>query len=155
MNIGDPERLAALERSGLLRHDDYDRLTRLCYTATELLDADAAQINVITDSQQVFLAEWPRTVRPPAALSSSGCRQVVLRGELVAVEDTLKDPVLCTMPWVASWRGYMGVPLTFEGQVLGSMCVLTVKQRPWSMMDRVALEGLGDMVEGAIKLGLA
>ena len=65
MRADDPDRLSAIERSGLLRHTQHERLNRLCYTATELLDVDAAQINVLTDTQQVYVAEWPRVLRRP------------------------------------------------------------------------------------------
>lgn len=145
-----PARLEALERSGLLRHTGQSQLTRLCYTTTALLGADAAQINVVTDSEQVFVAQWPREKRPPADLSSSGCREVVVTGQVIAVEDARDHPMMCTMPWVASWQGYIGAPLRFQGQVIGALCALSVTHRAWTRLDKVSLQGLADLVEASL-----
>lgn len=127
---------------------------RICYTVCQLLDVDAAQLNVVTDTQQVYIAEWPRVSRPPVALSNSGCREVVLANDMIAIEDTLAHPIMCQMPWTLSWRGYLGVPLHYDGQTIGSLCALTVKKRAWTSIERVSLEALAELSETLIELGL-
>lgn len=143
--------MAALKRSGLLRHQQHERLVRICYTAVELIGADCSQLNVITATQQVFIAEWPRTAqRSPVELDNSGCSEVIALGGLLAVEDTLAHPVMCIMPWTAHWQGYLGAPITYEGQAIGSLCTLSVNKRAWSKHDQLTIQTLADMVTAAI-----
>lgn len=150
MRADDPDRLSAIERSGLLRHTQHERLNRLCYTATELLDVDAAQINVLTDTQQIYVAEWPRVLRRPTDIRESGCQEVLAAERTVAIDDTRTHPVMCRMPWTATWRGYLGTPLKLDSMVLGTMCALTTHTRAWTDMDRLTLEGIAAMVLPAL-----
>lgn len=149
-SLRDPERLAALERSGLMRHAQDQRLNHLCYTAQQLLQCDAVQLNVITESEQHYIAEWPRAApRSPIRVADAGCREVILASEPVVVPNTIEHPVMCQMPWVATWGGYLGVPL---GGLLpiGSMCALTHQPREWSQQDVLALRSIGDLVLSSI-----
>lgn len=145
--INDQERLRAVELSGLLRHEMGRRMVHICYTATALLDVDASQLNVITADQQIFVAEWPRARRDPVGLENSGCREVVAAQETLAVSNTIYHPVMCQMPWSATWGGYLGAPIRFHDQVLGSLCVLTHDPRDWKRTDIMALESLAKLVE--------
>jgi len=146
----DPARLLAIERSGLLRHTQSERLNRLCYTATQLLNADASQVNVLTATQQVYVAEWPRVLRLPTDLQESGCKEVLAAERTLVVPDTLDHPLMCAQPWTATWRAYLGTPLVLDGQVLGTMCALDHAPRDWSRYDELALEGIAAMVLPAL-----
>lgn len=150
--LSDPERLAALERSGLLRHGQDERLVRICYTVTELLQVDASQVNIITDRAQHTVAEWPRAAPAVAEFSNSGCWTVVEAEGTTAIENTLEHPILCRMPWTATWQGYLGTPITYEGQHLGALCALSVSKRKWTLHDRMGLESLADLVLESIRV---
>ena len=124
-----------------------DRLQHLCFTTKTLLNVDAAQLNALTATQQHFIAEWPPGAhRPPISVDNAGCREVVRGRQTLAVVDTREHPVLCGMPWTSEWRGYMGAPIWFEGQIIGSVCALTATPRHWLERDRLALEGIATLV---------
>lgn len=151
--LKDEQRLEALHRSGLLEKPTPECMTHLCYTATELLKADVAQINVLDDRMQHHLAEWPRVAprRAPFTVENAGCREVVLNKDVVQIANTLDHPILCQVPWAAFFQGYMGAPIMWDDQVIGSICVLTVQPRNWSKTDELALVTLAHLVEACIE----
>ena len=141
-----PARLAALEASGLLRHDNpRDRLNLLCATAAAILAAPIVEVNVLTGTQQITVGRYP-----PAAqwgvvdVAESGCQVVVEAGRAVVVPDMREHPVMCALPVVKSGeaRAYLGVPITHDGMVIGSFCALDVKTRQWSSWDECNLREL-------------
>lgn len=150
--LDDPARLAALERSGLMRKEAGARFTHVCYTVTQLLNSDVSMLSVITSDRQRFVAEWPRTpLQPELDLSQSGCKEVVLTNRLVAITDTRLHPVLCRMSWSAIWQGYASAPVVLDGQPIGALCALTVGRRQWSAHDEHALSGLADLVSASLQ----
>ena len=147
--LASQERLAALERSGLLHKTPNERVRHLVYTAYTLLRADAAQLNILTDTHQHTVVEWPRA--SPHAVSSmpvgdSGCYRVMLAEETMAIEDTLEHPQMCVLPWTAIFRGYLGTVICYDNQPIGSLCALTVEPRKWTALDIVTLESLAKLV---------
>lgn len=146
--IDDPNRIDALHRSGLLRHDVQERLSSLCYSAVQLCRADASMINVQEGGLQQVAAVWPADAHPHEKLPyrESGCREVLETEETVAVPDTTEHPILCTVPWTNRWRGYLGTPVSYEGQIIGSICVLTRAPRVWQPHDMITLQGLARLV---------
>jgi GAF domain-containing protein len=149
--LDDPQRLRALERSGLLRHPLGEQLNRLCYTAQQLLNADAVQLNALTETHQVHIAEWPRVKRDDIPITTSGCQSVAVAGVPIVIPNTIEHPVTCVMPWSATWQGYMGVPLKHEGQTIGSLCALTHEPRQWRDIDVTALQALAAMAMGSLQ----
>lgn len=151
--LDDPERLAALRQSGLLRHVVDERLKHLVYSAAILTQADAAQINVLDDTRQHHICEWPEsdTPTPPDDVSTAGCREVILQEMSLVVPDVWNHPVMCQMPWTKTWRGYLGTPICYHDQIIGSLCVLTRQPRTWSELDLRALEGVARLIGMALE----
>lgn len=149
--LRDPNRLAALERSGLLSRALDERLERLVTTAASVLNADASQLNVLTDTSQHRLSRWPPvTCTQVSPVSESGCRHVVEAGTTLVVPDTAEHPVLCVMPWARTWRSYLGTPIDYDSEPIGALCVLTRQPREWSRTDVMALEAVGRLVSHAL-----
>ncbi len=146
--IDDPERLAALRQSGMLRHDVAKRLDHLVYSAAMLTQADGAQLNVVDDQCVHHVSEWPpaEPPTPPDHIHNAGCREVVLQEMTLDVPDVWQHPVMCQMPWTTSWRGYLGTPIYYRAKLIGSLCVLTRQPRKWSELDLRALEGVARLV---------
>jgi GAF domain-containing protein len=143
-----PERIAALRASGLLDKTVVQRLDSLAYTATALLRADACQINALDDRFQRTVTGYPPGHWPAAqALEISGCRRVVLLGEPLVIPNVAYDEQVCNQPWTAQFQAYLGVPVRYEGQIVGSMCVLEGEPRDWSTYDVKGLAGLAHLVE--------
>lgn len=151
-NIDDPERLAALKRSGLLTKPPTERLRHLVYTAYTLLKADAAQINVLGAEMQHTMVEWPRLAPPTADrdLDTSGCKLTLEMEGTLVLPDVMDHPVACNMPWTGMFRGYIGTVLCYEGQPIGALCALTMEPRQWTAADKMTLEGLSRLVAQAV-----
>lgn len=150
-DLSDPNRLGALYRSGLIRHSSSERLIRLCYTAVELLGCFATQVNAVTSAKQVYIAEWPRVApRPESDVMLSGCKEVIAADDVIIIPDVAMHPVFCTLPWSKTWAAYLGVPLHYDGQTVGSLCALDVNKRAWSRTDVLTLRGVAGLVEQSL-----
>jgi GAF domain-containing protein len=148
--LDDRLRLQALNDSGLLRKDVTCRFDHLVFTAATLLRADVAELNVVTDEMQYTTAGWPPGGHDPRLIDDSGCRVVVEAQETVAIADVLMDPIMCEKSWAGEHRGYLGTPVMYRGQCIGTLCVLTYKTREWSHLDRRALEALADLASSSL-----
>lgn len=142
-----PERLAALERSGLLERSVDQRLSSLAYTATRLLDADACLINALDEHTQWTVSGWPPGSLPQKmAVEVTGCQEVIASGQPLVIPNTDLHPSFCGLPWTKQFRAYIGVPICYEFQAIGSMCVLGETPREWTPYDLKGLEGLANLV---------
>lgn len=149
--LADPARIAALQRSGLVGRPLPERLERLVATAASVCHADLAQMNVLDESAQHHLSTWPPIITTaPVPLRESGCQYVVDRGITIAVPDTLEHPVLCDASWATLMRSYLGTPVEYDGQPIGSLCVLTREPRAWHRADKMALESVARLVSHAL-----
>lgn len=142
-------RLAAIEASAILTTQRGKDVQDICERLCKALKGDRAQVNLITADQQVFIGDWPkpRFWSKPIALKDGGCREVVLADHTLAIPDTRQHPVMCLMPWVQEWRGYIGTPIHYDGQVLGVMCVLTTWVRTWQDSEITRIEGFAREME--------
>jgi two-component system, cell cycle sensor histidine kinase and response regulator CckA len=155
------ERLAALARTALLDtppEEAFDRLTRM---AARLLGAPVSLLTLITDDRQFFKSAMglpePWASRRSAPLSHSFCRQVVVTGEPLIVEDTRRHPLLRSNPAVREfgWIAYAGVPVVArDGFVVGSFSVVDGMPRLWSERDVALLRDLAACVASEIELRL-
>ena len=154
-------RLEALRGSSLLgspAEASFDRLTRL---ATKLLHAPVALVSLVDEDRQFFkscvgVSEEIAATRQ-SSLEESYCRLVVVADEPLVVRDARADPDFADHPGTATFDigAYLGVPLRFEGEVLGSLCVLDTRPRQWNEEDLALLRDLGDLVETQIMLRTA
>jgi two-component system cell cycle sensor histidine kinase/response regulator CckA len=155
------ERLAAMARTALLDtppEEAFDRLTRM---AARLLGAPVSLLTLVTDDRQFFKSAMglpePWASRRSAPLSHSFCRQVVVSGEPLIVEDTRRHPLLRSNPAVREfgWIAYAGVPVVARGGfVVGSFSVVDGMPRLWSERDVALLRDLAACVATEIELRL-
>jgi GAF domain-containing protein len=152
----DPDRLAALDRSGMLAvRDDpaFDRLTRM---ASRVLDAPIALVSLVTKDRQVFAScvGVEGDAREGTPISHSFCQHAVAAGVPLVVGDAREHDVLKTNPAIEDMGiiAYAGVPLIDEGQALGTLCVADERPRAWSTADVELLSDLASSVLTEIKL---
>lgn len=136
--INDPERLAALRRTGLLDSlpvRSFDRFTRL---ASLLLRTPAAVVSLVDDRRQFFKSHIglpePWATRRETPLSHSFCRHVVEDGRPLIIDDVSRHERLRENPAIKELQiaAYAGIPLqTADGHVLGSLCVIDRQPRVW------------------------
>jgi methanogenic corrinoid protein MtbC1 len=147
--LTDPERLRALDQTGLVdtpAEEAFDRLTRV---AARALDAPVSLVSLVGDERQFFkscvgLAEpWATTRQTP--LSHSFCQHAVMSARPFVIEDARAHPLLRESPAIEELGvvAYAGIPLvTSNGDVLGSFCVIDSSPRVWSENDLAILREL-------------
>jgi serine phosphatase RsbU (regulator of sigma subunit) len=125
-----PARLAAIENiSSSIRTDErFDRVVRL---ARRLFDVPVAAVNLISDREQVSLAQvgLDSDVRP---VSDSICATAVEQGRPLDLRDARLDPVFAQHPAVLSDDPvvfYAGRLLHADGEVVGTLCLADGKPR--------------------------
>jgi phosphoserine phosphatase RsbU/P len=138
----DPRRLAAVRRSGLLdteRESVFDELAR---AAARLIDAPYAFVTVADERRSFWKAAHgiPDGTRANA-IGDSFCQYVIASRDDLLVDDARLDPLTCDNASIESMGvvAWAGCPLWFDGEVLGSFCVVDVRPRSWSEHDRDVL----------------
>lgn len=160
--VHDPERLAALRRSGLLGtlpEESFDRLTRM---AARLLDAPVALVSLVDSDRQFFKSclglpePWASERQTP--LSHSFCQHVVHTEEPLVIEDARDHPLVRENLAIRDLGviAYAGIPLrTSDGHVLGSLCAIDSHPRKWTPEEVRTLRDLAASVVTEIELRLA
>jgi PAS domain S-box-containing protein len=156
--LADANRLAALASTGLLdsaAEPSFDRLTRL---ATRLLGTPVALVSLVDANRQFFKScvglpePWASQRETP--LSHSFCQHVVSMREPLVIDDArldfrVKDNLAISDLGVIA---YLGIPLAFNGHVIGSFCAIDGKPRAWTSDDIALLRDLADSVVTEIHL---
>lgn len=149
-------RLSTLDRLRLLNsgaEENYDNITRL---ASFICGTPVSLITLIGEDTQWFkskvgteLTQGPRKI--------SHCGHAILKpDELMEVQDTREDERFFDNPYTTEDPKilfYAGMPLkAYNGLVLGTLCVLDVKPRVLSDVQKEALRSLGKQVENLFEL---
>jgi len=152
------ERLDALRRYAILdtpREAEFDDIVVLI---AEICEAPVAVVNFIDADRQWFKAEVGLGVRS-TPLETSLCSHVILEHAFVEIPDTLTDPRMCDNPLCVAeggFRFYAGALLeTPEGLPLGTLCVLDVKPRTLTPVQRNAISTLAARVMSELNLRLS
>jgi two-component sensor histidine kinase len=153
------ERRAALIATGLLdspAEESFDRITSL---VSRVLSVPVALVSLVDIDRQFFKSStglpepWASSRQTP--LSHSFCQHVVTSGEPLVVEDARGHPVVGGNSAVGELGvlAYLGVPLiTPQGHVLGSLCAIDAKVRPWSDQDVRMMRDLAEIVMREVAL---
>ncbi|HVF32981.1 MAG TPA: SpoIIE family protein phosphatase [Acidimicrobiales bacterium] len=155
--LGDPARLAALSRTGLLDSEPsegFDRLTRL---ATKVLHAPVSLVSLVDDRRQFFKSAIGLPVRE-TPLTHSFCQHVVRSGEAFVVADARADDRVTGNLAIDELGvvAYAGVPIVAaDGEILGSFCVIDSSPREWTADDLDLLEELAGSVVTEVELAAA
>jgi serine phosphatase RsbU (regulator of sigma subunit) len=132
-----PDRLAAVEATGLLDAPSEDAFDRLAALARQLLRAPFAFVTVVDDRRSFWMACLGIAEGGPRqnTLEESFCQYVVDSREPLVLPDvrvderTRDNPSIASMGVVA-WAGYpVHGP---DGHVLGTLCVVDTVVRHWT-----------------------
>ena len=149
----EPERLAAVARSGLLELAQQDSWNDLTALAARLLRAPMAFLTVVDDEASTWLAtcgvDTSGMGRAGGPVAESFCQYVIADRAPFAVSDAAVHPrtqhnAAVTGMGVRAWAGFP--VLDADGHALGSFCVMDVEARDWSAED---LETLGVLAQAA------
>ncbi len=158
----DPERLKALQATGLLYSDatpSFDRHARL---AAEVLNAPVALISLVDADRQFFKSclglpePWASQRETP--LSHSFCQHVVARREPLLIDDAREHEVLRDNLAIRDLgvAAYAGVPLIdSDGHALGTLCAIDSRPRHWTSHQVGLLTDLAASVVTEISLARA
>lgn len=150
--VHDPERLAALRRTGLLDADTeeaFDRMTRL---AVRLLRVPAAFISLVDEDRDFYMSAHGFGEPLASARQMTGrtfCHYAIGSEHPLVINDARADPVYRAVPTVESLgvAAYLGVPLAGpEGLILGSFCAIDHSPRTWTPDE---VEVLGELAASA------
>lgn len=157
--VFDPDRLAAVRRTGLLDtgpEEAFDRLTRLAAT---LLGTPFAFVTIVDDTRSFWKSCIGVDSTDPAdrqnTVRQSFCQYVIGSGAELIVPDARADPRTADNPsielmGVAAWAGF---PVRSPGgQVLGTFCAVDTTVRQWTRHDIEVLETLSQAAAGEIAL---
>ena len=157
--IADPDRLAALDRTGLLDGPAQAGLDRLIRLAARLLGVPIALVTLVDDRRQFFSSQTGLPLllaeRRETPLSQSFCRFVVASGAELIVEDARTDPRVEGHPAIAELGvvAYAGIPLSSTaGHPLGSFCAIDHHPRKWTTEELSLLRDLAEAASAEIQL---
>ena len=152
-----PERLAAVERSGLVGTAPEDEFDRLIEVAVTLLEVPCGVIALVDSDNTTAISSvgFPEGLELYAPVELSFCRFVVSTGRPLIVEDahhdrrTVGDPAIDAFNAV-SWAGY---PIEdADGIVLGTFCVMDSKPHRWTAVNLQVLATLAKAASTEIAL---
>lgn len=137
--VTNPDRLRAVEQTGLLDSAPDPAFDRIVRMAAEALGAPSASLSLM-DRDRLFILsavglEGELAAARQIPLRSSITRSAVAAGNTLVVEDASTDPRLKHLPFVRDRTvvGYLGIPLINpDGYAIGSLAVWDSKPRRWS-----------------------
>ncbi|MDI9928406.1 GAF domain-containing protein [Rhodococcus sp. IEGM 1341] len=137
--IDDPDRLAAVARTGLMDTGSdagYDRIVRM---VADALSAPSAAFSLLDDKRQYFKSALGLPAELGGAqevpMDGSICRYAIDLGQPLVVEDARLNDILKDHPSVQGnlLVSYLGIPLTDDaGHSVGTLCVWDQRPRQWT-----------------------
>lgn len=139
--LRDPDRLAAVLRSGLLDSDPEDAFDRMTQIAARVTGAPVSFISVLDANRDFYkscfgFGEPLSTERQ--ITGRTFCHYAVVTDEPLVIPDTRAHDEYSQVPTVESLgvAAYLGIPLkTLDGQVIGSFCAVDFEPHEWTERD--------------------
>lgn len=138
--LDSPERMTAVEHL-LARNLPVEAVQARLARLGEEIDALTAA-TVLDGKRQHFLATsaGPMDATPREA---SHCQYVIGTGRFLCITDTQASPTWRRLARILVGKeplqAYLGFPLRYEGQTIGSVCAVDAKARAWSSEDQFAV----------------
>jgi len=161
--LDDPNRLNALEATGLLDSSEdpaFDRFTTLVRLT---LSCDVSLISLVDSARQFFKSRSGDLAEPFCSLrgtplSHSFCQYVVNDGQALCISNAREHPRVKDNLAIEELGvvAYLGTPLiTEDGFVIGSLCAICGEPKEWSATDLQILETIGRSVMSEIRLRIS
>lgn len=149
-------RLMTLEKLQLLGSDQEENYNNITKLASFICETPVSLITLIGETQQWFKAKTG-TDLSGAPREISHCSHAILNSEeLMEVKDTREDERFFDNPYTTSDPKilfYAGMPLkAYNGDALGTLCVLDTKPNHLSAEKKIALKALAKQVENLFEL---
>lgn len=149
------QRLEVLNQYQILDTPPEDFFDELAQLATNLFETPIALISLVDAEREWFKSKIGLTT-PEISRSISFGSYTILQSQILTISDTLQDERFAKNPLVISnhyFRFYAGVPLiNSSGFALGSLCVIDLIPRSFTVKEQVALQQLGRQVMRYLEL---
>ena len=125
-------RLRALYAANLLDTPAEGRFDRITRIARRLTRAPIATITLVDRDRQWFKSQQGIFGKSEDPREISFCSKAIEGDDLFVVEDTLEDPYFKNNPLVTGKpfiRFYAGKPVHYDGERIGTLCVIDTKPR--------------------------
>jgi diguanylate cyclase (GGDEF)-like protein len=140
------ERLRAVHRLGLLGTPAEERFDRITRMAKHMFGVPMAVIDIVGEK-----LAWLKSAQGMDAVDGercdSYCAYTVLDDEVMIVRDSSCDPRVHDSAFATTWVFYAGVPLRFEGEHVGVLCIGDTQPRDLDADELVLLRDLAAMAE--------
>lgn len=151
----DPERLAAVRRTGLLDAGLQESLQRYTRLAAKLTGSPMSMVSVIDAERQYFSGAFGIGLGQ-TPLDFSYCKHTAAEGIQLSVEDSFDDEILAANGATVGLgvRAYLGSPVFAGGSRIGALCVIDHQPRAWTADEREIIGDLAMAVSTDIELRL-
>lgn len=144
-------RLAAVHKVRLLgtpAEERFDRITRL---ARRMFDVPMACIDIVGEK-----LAWLKSVQGfdgvEGLRKDSYCHYTVLAGDVNVIRDAREDARVCDSAFAHDWVFYAGVPLLFDGEHVGVLCVGDTRPRDFGIDEMDSLTDLAAMANHELQV---
>jgi signal transduction protein with GAF and PtsI domain len=148
--LGDATERLEVISGALLDTELDDELQAIALEATRRLDMPIALVALLLRRMQFYRAYvgLPREVEILRATDRCVglCQHVLRAGAIVALEDARTATVPQLLVDRYGIRAYIGAPVKVAGQLVGTLCCIDLKPRPFSDADRAAIGELAARV---------
>ncbi len=151
----DAQRLAAVERTGLLDSTASELFDSLTSLATQLLHAPMAFLTLVDDRRSFWLSTDGVAGARENPVEESFCQYVIADRAPLVIGDATADTRVCNNPSVGllGVRAWAGFPVfDGDGVPLGSFCVMDTVVRAWTEQDVQVLSVLSQAASTQIAL---
>ncbi len=145
------KRLAAVRRVRLMgtpAEERFDQITRL---AKQLFDVPMAVLDIVGEE-----LAWLKSVQGFDGIEGlrkdSYCHHTVLQDGICIVHDARTDERVCDSAFASTWVFYAGVPLHFDGERVGVLCIGDMKPRDFSSENLKTLTDLAQLAERELQV---
>lgn len=129
------------------------RFDPLTQTAARVFDVPISLITLVDKDRQWFKSNHGLNVQETPR-HMSFCAHAIADDDLLVVQDALNDERFAANPLVVEdprIRFYAGVPVRYDGQQVGTLCIIDTKPRVITGDEIKVLEDLGALVEHELK----
>lgn len=145
-------RLQALVNTALLDTAAEPRFDRLTHLVQQCLGAEIVLVSLVDAERQWFKSRQGLDACETGR-DISFCGHAILNAEIFEVPDASQDPRFADNPLVTTApfiRFYAGMPLTHQGQRIGTLCIIDPKPRQLSQSERLILINFAHVIEQEI-----
>ncbi|MGE0495440.1 MAG: diguanylate cyclase [Vulcanimicrobiota bacterium] len=149
----DDARLAAVYRTGLLNTPAEGRFDRITRVARRLLSVPIATVTLVADDYQFHKSAMGLVGDPCSPIESSFCARAIVEDDVMVIPNASLDarfkdnPLVTGAPFICF---YAGKPISFEGQRVGTLCIVDREPRQISPAEVQDLCDLAQWAESEI-----